>query len=60
MTGGATDGAGVAVGSELIDHGSAGVAEPEEFRDLVESFAHIAGGNGGYWEDQGYQWYAGI
>ena len=28
--------------------------------ELVESFAHIAGGNGGYWEDQGYQWYAGI
>jgi len=28
--------------------------------ELVESFAHIAGGKGGYWEDQGYQWYAGI
>jgi DMSO/TMAO reductase YedYZ molybdopterin-dependent catalytic subunit len=28
--------------------------------ELVESFAHIAGGNGGYWEDLGYQWYAGI
>ncbi|MGE5089137.1 MAG: molybdopterin-binding protein [Candidatus Levyibacteriota bacterium] len=28
--------------------------------ELVESFAHIEGGNGGYWEDQGYQWYAGI
>lgn len=28
--------------------------------DLVDSFAHIGGGNGGYWEDQGYQWYAGI
>jgi len=28
--------------------------------ELVESFAGIAGGNGGYWEDQGYQWYAGI
>jgi DMSO/TMAO reductase YedYZ molybdopterin-dependent catalytic subunit len=28
--------------------------------DLVESFAHIRGGQGGYWEDQGYQWYAGI
>ncbi|MGH6608975.1 MAG: molybdopterin-binding protein, partial [Burkholderiaceae bacterium] len=28
--------------------------------ELVESFKHIAGGNGGYWEDQGYQWYAGI
>ncbi len=28
--------------------------------ELVESFASIAGGNGGYWEDNGYQWYAGI
>ena len=28
--------------------------------ELVESFAAIAGGEGGYWEDQGYEWYAGI
>jgi DMSO/TMAO reductase YedYZ molybdopterin-dependent catalytic subunit len=28
--------------------------------ELVSSFAHIAGGNGGYWEDRGYQWFAGI
>jgi len=28
--------------------------------ELVESFAHIGGGKGGYWEDYGYQWYAGI
>jgi len=28
--------------------------------ELVDSYAHIAGGKGGYWEDQGYQWYAGI
>ncbi len=28
--------------------------------ELVESFASIAGGRGGYWEDQGYEWYAGI
>jgi DMSO/TMAO reductase YedYZ molybdopterin-dependent catalytic subunit len=28
--------------------------------ELVESFARIGGGRGGYWEDQGYQWYAGI
>jgi DMSO/TMAO reductase YedYZ molybdopterin-dependent catalytic subunit len=28
--------------------------------DLVDSFRHIEGGGGGYWEDQGYQWYAGI
>lgn len=27
---------------------------------LVESIAEIGDGNGGYWEDQGYQWYAGI
>lgn len=28
--------------------------------ELVDSFAHIAGGKGGYWEDYGYEWYAGI
>ena len=28
--------------------------------ELLERFDHIRGGNGGYWEDQGYQWYAGI
>jgi DMSO/TMAO reductase YedYZ molybdopterin-dependent catalytic subunit len=28
--------------------------------ELVESFAHIGGGKGGYWEDLGYEWYAGI
>jgi DMSO/TMAO reductase YedYZ molybdopterin-dependent catalytic subunit len=28
--------------------------------ELVESFDKIAGGNGGYWEDQGYEWFAGI
>jgi DMSO/TMAO reductase YedYZ molybdopterin-dependent catalytic subunit len=28
--------------------------------ELVDSFATIAGGKGGYWEDQGYQWFAGI
>ena len=28
--------------------------------ELVPSFAHIAGGRGGYWEDLGYQWFAGI
>jgi DMSO/TMAO reductase YedYZ molybdopterin-dependent catalytic subunit len=28
--------------------------------ELVESFATIAGGKGGYWEDNGYQWFAGI
>ena len=27
---------------------------------LVAGFADIAGGKGGYWEDQGYNWYAGI
>jgi DMSO/TMAO reductase YedYZ molybdopterin-dependent catalytic subunit len=27
---------------------------------LVDSFARIAGGKGGYWEDNGYEWYAGI
>ena len=28
--------------------------------ELVESFDKIRGGSGGYWEDQGYEWYAGI
>ena len=28
--------------------------------ELVHSFDKIAGGKGGYWEDQGYEWYAGI
>jgi DMSO/TMAO reductase YedYZ molybdopterin-dependent catalytic subunit len=28
--------------------------------ELVESFARIGGGRGGYWEDRGYEWYAGI
>jgi DMSO/TMAO reductase YedYZ molybdopterin-dependent catalytic subunit len=27
---------------------------------VVDSFAAIAGGKGGYWEDRGYQWWAGI
>jgi DMSO/TMAO reductase YedYZ molybdopterin-dependent catalytic subunit len=28
--------------------------------EAVESFAHIGAGKGGYWEDEGYEWYAGI
>jgi DMSO/TMAO reductase YedYZ molybdopterin-dependent catalytic subunit len=28
--------------------------------DAVESFHAISRGKGGYWEDRGYQWYAGI
>ena len=28
--------------------------------DAVASLQGIAGGKGGYWEDRGYQWYAGI
>ncbi len=28
--------------------------------ELVATFSHIEGGSGGYWEDQGYEWYAGI
>lgn len=28
--------------------------------ELVAEFKHIGGGKGGYWEDQGYEWYAGI
>jgi DMSO/TMAO reductase YedYZ molybdopterin-dependent catalytic subunit len=28
--------------------------------EAVSSFAHIGGGAGGFWEDRGYAWYAGI
>ncbi len=28
--------------------------------EVVENFAGIQGGKGGYWEDRGYEWYAGI
>lgn len=28
--------------------------------EAVESFAHLGRGRGGYWEDRGYEWYAGI
>jgi len=28
--------------------------------ELIESFADIRGGKGGYWEDEGYEWYGGI
>lgn len=28
--------------------------------ELVESFTHIEGGHGGFYEDNGYEWYAGI
>jgi DMSO/TMAO reductase YedYZ molybdopterin-dependent catalytic subunit len=28
--------------------------------ELVHSFADLHGGRGGYWEDRGYEWYAGI
>jgi DMSO/TMAO reductase YedYZ molybdopterin-dependent catalytic subunit len=28
--------------------------------ELLGSFANVYGGRGGYWEDEGYEWYAGI
>ncbi|CAM3433445.1 Sulfoxide reductase catalytic subunit YedY [Bordetella sputigena] len=28
--------------------------------EIVDSYAALWGGNGGYWEDRGYEWYAGI
>jgi DMSO/TMAO reductase YedYZ molybdopterin-dependent catalytic subunit len=28
--------------------------------ELVADLKGVGGGNGGYWEDQGYEWYAGI
>lgn len=39
-----------------------GYKNPKYLRriELVESFAALRGGRGGYWEDEGYNWYAGI
>jgi len=28
--------------------------------EVVGSLMSVQGGNGGYWEDQGYEWFAGI
>jgi len=28
--------------------------------EAVADFSHISGGKGGFWEDRGYEWYAGI
>jgi len=28
--------------------------------DVVSGLGGIRGGKGGFWEDQGYEWYAGI
>ncbi len=28
--------------------------------EAVESYADLFGGNGGFWEDRGYEWYGGI
>lgn len=28
--------------------------------EVVSSFDRLWGGKGGYWEDRGYEWYAGI
>ena len=28
--------------------------------ELVADFTQICNGSGGYWEDQGYEWWAGI
>jgi DMSO/TMAO reductase YedYZ molybdopterin-dependent catalytic subunit len=28
--------------------------------EVTDRIDHICGGRGGYWEDQGYEWYAGI
>jgi DMSO/TMAO reductase YedYZ molybdopterin-dependent catalytic subunit len=28
--------------------------------EVTDSLAHIEGGRGGFWEDRGYEWYAGI
>jgi DMSO/TMAO reductase YedYZ molybdopterin-dependent catalytic subunit len=28
--------------------------------EAIDDFAKISRGRGGYWEDRGYEWYAGI
>jgi DMSO/TMAO reductase YedYZ molybdopterin-dependent catalytic subunit len=28
--------------------------------EVVDGYRAIGGGRGGYWEDQGYDWYGGI
>ncbi len=28
--------------------------------EAIESYGQLGRGKGGYWEDRGYQWYAGI
>jgi DMSO/TMAO reductase YedYZ molybdopterin-dependent catalytic subunit len=28
--------------------------------EVASSYGHVFGGQGGYWEDDGYEWYAGI
>ena len=28
--------------------------------EVADAFAHLNGGHGGFWEDRGYEWYAGI
>ena len=39
-----------------------GYKQPKYVRriELVSSFAAVGGGRGGYWEDNGYDWYGGI
>jgi DMSO/TMAO reductase YedYZ molybdopterin-dependent catalytic subunit len=39
-----------------------GYKQPKYLRliEVVDGYADIAGGHGGYWEDQGYDWYGGI
>lgn len=28
--------------------------------EVADSYSHVVGGRGGFWEDRGYEWYAGI
>ena len=28
--------------------------------EAIADFSNLYGGNGGFWEDRGYEWYAGI
>jgi len=28
--------------------------------EVADAYGHVNGGKGGFWEDRGYEWYAGI
>jgi DMSO/TMAO reductase YedYZ molybdopterin-dependent catalytic subunit len=43
-----------------VSNGSSGTKWPNTRIEAVEEFSKISLGKGGFWEDRGYEWYAGI